>query len=139
MSENHFDRLDAYRLAVRFTGQVWPVVRLLQRRERQLGEQLSRAATAIPLNVGEGAGEFSPGDKAHFYRYALRSAAECIAILDVAREIGLLPDEQHRPLRHTTGRLVAMLTRLVQITAARKRPGAPEQKEPPNPDPYTQT
>jgi four helix bundle protein len=45
-----------------------------------LADQLRRASTSIVLNIAEGAGEYSPKDKAKFYRFAKRSAAECSAI-----------------------------------------------------------
>ena len=48
-----------------------------------LRDQLRRASTSIVLNIAEGAGEFSPSDKARFYRMARRSASECAAIIDL--------------------------------------------------------
>lgn len=48
-----------------------------------MADQLHRAATSIALNVAEGAGEFSPAEKARFYRIARRSATECAAAVDV--------------------------------------------------------
>ena len=54
-----------------------------------LSDQLHRAAVSIPLNIAEGAGEFSQGEKARFYRIARRSATECAAILDVCGRLNL--------------------------------------------------
>ena len=50
-----------------------------------MGDQLRRAATSIPFNIAEGAGEYRPKEKARFYRIARRSATESAAILDALR------------------------------------------------------
>jgi four helix bundle protein len=44
------------------------------------------------LNIAEGAGEFSPSEKARFYRMARRSATECAAILHVCRRLALVEE-----------------------------------------------
>jgi four helix bundle protein len=119
MPETHFDRLDAYRAAVEYVGLLWPLVRQLRGEDRNLADQLSRSAVSIPLNIGEGAGEFSTKDKARFYRYALRSTTETIAVIDVCHRIGLLTRSGHQEARELATRLVAMLTRLTVVTRQR--------------------
>jgi four helix bundle protein len=122
-----FDRLDAYSCAIRLVGQALPLVLRLRRQECDMADQLHRAVLSVACNTAEGAGEFSAGDKARLYRYALRSAAEATAILDAANEIGLAPAADHKTCRDTSVRLVAMLTRLVLVTSARA------ERRPPNP------
>jgi four helix bundle protein len=78
-----------------------------------LTDQLQRAATSIPLNIAEGAGEYSRSDKARFYRIA-RSATESSAIIDVCRKLDLISQESHAIGRESLLRIVAMLTRLVR-------------------------
>jgi len=75
-------------------------------------DQLQRAATSIPLNVAEGAGEFSPAEKARFYRIARRSATECAAILDVCRKLKLATEEHYCVGRELLVRVVSMLVRM---------------------------
>lgn len=41
---------------------------------------MGRAGLSVLANFAEGAGESSPGDKARFYRYSLRSASEFAAM-----------------------------------------------------------
>ena len=43
---------------------------LSEERRASLADQLQRAATSIPLNIADGAGEFSASEKARFYRMA---------------------------------------------------------------------
>jgi hypothetical protein len=68
------------------------------------------------LNLAEGAGEFSPRDKARFYRMARRSAVESAAILDIVAQ------RRHAPLdklARTQQLLVAIVSMLVRLVANR--------------------
>jgi four helix bundle protein len=64
------------------------------------------------LNIAEGAGELARREKARFYRMARRSATECAAILDIAWELELAPEEQLREGRQQLQRIVKMLVAL---------------------------
>ncbi|MGH7449164.1 MAG: four helix bundle protein [Longimicrobiales bacterium] len=90
----------------------------LRRSDPVLADQLHRAMISIPLNIAEGAGEFSPADKARFYRYSLRSCTESLAILDVCNKIQFMKPAEHVACE-TGDRVVAMLTRLVASAADR--------------------
>jgi four helix bundle protein len=116
-----FDQLDVYQTSIRYTGQTRPLVLRLRREDPVMADQLHRATLSIPLNLAEGAGEFSTGEKAKHYRYALRSTAETIAILDCAREISLMQTAEHARCRETALRVMAMLTRLVLSVNGRER------------------
>jgi four helix bundle protein len=117
MSVNQFDKLDAYCAAIEFVGLVRPLVLKLKRTDLPLADQLDRATVSIPCNLAEGAGEFSRGDKTRFYRYALRSTTESIAILDICGRLEIGIAESHAATRELGMRLVAMLTRLVLVTS----------------------
>ena len=119
MDGTHFDKLDVYRLAVEFVGETHPLVSRLRRNDPELADQLHRGAVSIPLNIAEGAGEFSPAEKAKFYRYALRSSAECVAVIDVCRQLQAIDNDHHQKLRQPGVRLIAMLTRLAVVTRDR--------------------
>ncbi|MGH9894885.1 MAG: four helix bundle protein, partial [bacterium] len=89
------------------------VVEHLPHGRAHLADQLQRASLSVPLNIAEGAGEFSPKDKKRFYRMALRSATECSAILDVCRRLDLAQAVVLSSGRDLLLRIVSMLTRLV--------------------------
>jgi four helix bundle protein len=112
---NHFEheRLDVYRAAIDFLVVADEIATGLPRGRGYLVDQLRRAATSIPLNIAEGAGEFSPGDKARFYRMARRSATECAAILDASRALNLADSQLLSNGRALLLRVVAMLTAMV--------------------------
>ena len=119
-NERYFphDRLDVYRTAVEFERGSRRILALLPR-SSHLADQLHRAATSIPLNIAEGAGEFSPKDKARSYRIALRSATESAAILDlVGPDLGEDSCDM-TALRDVLVSIVAKLTKLVATQATR--------------------
>ena len=57
---------------------------------RYLVDQMSRAALSVYLNLLEGVGEFSPAEKARFYRMSARSLREVLGCLRVV--IALQPE-----------------------------------------------
>ena len=113
MNDFEHERLDVYRAAIEFLIVTDEIAASLPRGRAYLADQLRRAATSIPLNIAEGAGEFSPGDKARFYRMARRSATECAAILDACRATALGDLELLSKGRTLLLRTVAMLTAMV--------------------------
>lgn len=108
------EKLDVYGAALDFVVIANDVVEQLPRGRAYLADQLQRAATSIPLNIAEGAGEFSPAEKARFYRIARRSATESAAILDVCRRLAVIDEDRYPVARELLLRLVSMLTRLVK-------------------------
>jgi four helix bundle protein len=113
MNDFEHERLDVYRAAIDFLVVADEIATSLPRGRAYLVDQLRRAATSIPLNIAEGAGEFSPGDKARFYRMARRSATECAAILDATRALNLADKQLSSDGRALLLRVVAMLTAMV--------------------------
>jgi four helix bundle protein len=113
MAQFDHERLDAYQVAIDFVALANDVVEHLPRGRAHLADQLQRASLSVPLNIAEGAGEFSPKDKRRFYRMALRSATECSAILDVCRRLDLAQAGVLSSGRDLLLRIVSMLTRLV--------------------------
>jgi len=113
------EKLDCYRLAVEFQALA---ARLLPKRgQSNLRDQLDRASVSIVLNVAEGAGRFSPADKARFYAIARGSATECAAIVDVMLSRGLAPVPVCRQARSLLVRIVQTLTQLNARMTARHR------------------
>src|ERR1700733_6196558 len=66
-----------------------PMVRAIERHDRDLASQLRRAASSVVLNLAEGSGSFG-GVRTQRYRTALGSARETLACLHVAERFGYL-------------------------------------------------
>jgi four helix bundle protein len=115
MTRFHHERLDVYRTAIEFVVTADTIASRLPRGRHYLADQLRRAATSITLNIAEGAGEFSRGEKSRFYRIARRSATECTAVRDVCQNLELGTPQDFEEGRELLHRIISMLTRLTQV------------------------
>ena len=108
------EKLDVYRVALDFVVRADEVARALPKGRAHLADQLHRASTSVLLNIAEGAGEYSPADKARFYRMARRSAVECAAVFDIAGRLRLGQPRSLAAARDDVVRIVGMLVRLIR-------------------------
>lgn len=106
------EKLEVYRRSVAFFRSATTIAAATRARDRNLADQLRRAASSITLNIAEGAGEFRRKEKARLYRIALRSATECAGILDLIETMRPAPSAL-APARQTLNEIVRMLTRLI--------------------------
>ncbi len=129
------ERLQAYQLACIFVQRALLIAEDVPRFRWFIADQLLRAATSIQLNIAEGAAEFSPAEKARFYRMARRSAAECAAMIDALLSLRLIDAEQAKQDKQVLGRIAASLTRMIQTMERRKRERLPSPSPSPSPSP----
>jgi four helix bundle protein len=66
-----------------------PVVRAIEKHDRDLARQLKRASTSVLLNTGEGSGTRG-GSRMERYRTALGSARETTACIDASLALGYI-------------------------------------------------
>ena len=113
---NYFDheKLDVYQAAIDLVTLINSVVENLPRGRAYLADQLQRAGTSVPLNVAEGAGEFSSNEKIRFYRMARRSATECAGIFDICQRLNIIDEKNYSKSRELLMRIVAMLTKMAK-------------------------
>ena len=108
------DRLDVYRLAVTAQAQL---ALFLPRCTPVLRDQLERASVSFALNIAEGAGRYSRGEKRRHYSSAHGSAVESAAVLDLLVARGLVRADECQPVRALLVRVIQMLVRLEQRMA----------------------
>jgi four helix bundle protein len=108
------ERLAVYRKAVALYEPVRQLAAGIRPPHAHLADQALRCVASVPLNIAEGATEFSRGDKARFYRMALRSAGEAAVALDLLQRSKLVDANRCEPVRVELGHIIAMLTGLVQ-------------------------
>lgn len=106
------ENLDVYHCAVEFLGIALRLAARLPHGERELRDQLKRAATSVPLNIAEGAGKPGAADRARFYGIARGYAMECGALVDVCRVSEYLTPAQADEAKKLLQRIVSMLTKL---------------------------
>ena len=108
------EKLDVYRLGLEFLVLAERVIHSLPKGRSHLADQLTRASLSIVLNVAEGAGKFSKGDKRRYYLAARGSATESAALLDVYFQLKLAEEVDHRDGKLMLERIVAMLVKLAR-------------------------
>ena len=105
------EQLDVYRAAIEYVGWAFRLCEQLQG-HRNAKEQLLRASQAIPLNIAEGNGKATDGDRRRYFEIARGSALESGAIQDVLQACGGLSQAENDEGKKLLDRIVAMLTRL---------------------------
>ena len=108
------EKLDVYKAAIKLIVLLDKIIEHLPRGKSYLADQLQRAGSSVPLNIAEGAGEYSGNEKSRFYRMAKRSATECAGILDVCRSLQLIEEQQYTEVRQLLLRIVSMLIKMAQ-------------------------
>jgi four helix bundle protein len=107
------ERLDVYRAAIDYVGWAYRFCEGLPGL-RNAKDQLLRASQAIPLNIAEGNGKATDGDRRRYFEIARGSALGCGAIQDVLQVCGALTSEENTNRKAMLDRIVAMLTKLGQ-------------------------
>lgn len=91
-----FEKLHAYQASLKWVSHADHVIAEIgQGASLRVIDQLSRAALSIPLNIAEGNGRWHKREKKQFFWIARGSAFECVAILQVLRERGLLKESAY--------------------------------------------
>jgi four helix bundle protein len=109
---NH-EKLDVYRMSLEYVGWAYQYCDKLKG-HRNAKDQLLRASQALPLNIAEGNGKATNGDRRRFFEIARGSALECGAVQDVLQVCGAMSEEENIQAKNRLDRIVAMLTKLGQ-------------------------
>lgn len=105
------EKLDVYRAAIEYVGWAYRLCEGLKK-HRNAKDQLMRASQSIPLNIAEGNGKATEGDRRRYFEIARGSALECGAIQDVLQVCGAITPEENGAAKSLLDRVVAMLTKL---------------------------
>ena len=109
MSFGH-EKLDVYRAAIEYVGWAYRLCERLKA-HRNAKDQLLRASQAIPLNIAEGNGKATNGDRRRYFEIARGSALECAAVQDVLEICGALTESENNEAKKVLDRIVAMQTK----------------------------
>jgi len=108
------ERLDVDHRALDFLVFANRVIEGLPRGRSDLADPFTRASMSAVLNIAEGAGKVSKGDKRRDYLTARGSATESAAPLDACLRLKLLDAAPHEAGKQMVVRIVAMLIRLAR-------------------------
>jgi len=109
------EKLNVYYEALDFVGHATELLERVPKRAA-VYDQLDRASTAIPLNIAEGTGKFTPPDRCRYYNTARGSALECDACLDVLVVKKILKQEITEA-KAVLIKVVSMLVGLIKAVA----------------------
>jgi four helix bundle protein len=104
--------LRIYGVTIGLLRELRPVMERINAKDANLGDQIRRAATSVPLNLHEGAYSQGRNERARWHT-ALGSAAEVRACLDVAEALGYVEKIDDR-LKDTLDQIIATLHRLTR-------------------------
>jgi four helix bundle protein len=110
--ESHVD-LHIFDSAIQATEELKPLVDVIERFDRELGKQIRRSATSVPLNIAEGSYSQGKNRVARLYN-ALGSAKETCAALKVSVAWGYLDRAQISKCYSLYDMIVATLYKLVK-------------------------
>jgi len=99
----------AYEVSLQVIQSLRPLLPQIERNDRDLADQIKRAASSVALNLAEGQ-RLTKGNKPKHYAIAHGSANEVRAAVQTALAWGWIEDA--RPQLETIDRLLALLWRL---------------------------
>ena len=105
------EKLDVYQTSIEYVGWAYRLCESLKG-QRNARDQLLRASQSIPLNIAEGNGKATEGDRRRYFEIARGSALECAAVQDILVICGALEPEESAKAKTLLDRMVAMLTKL---------------------------
>jgi four helix bundle protein len=85
--EKKMGNLVAYEIAVELVNELRPIVEVISQHDRNLADQMKRAATSVLLNLAEGQRR-AAGNKRRAYEIAHGEAREVLGCLDCAAAWG---------------------------------------------------
>lgn len=86
-----FEKLEVYQVAKSLVVDTLKFIYSNKEMDSYIKDQWKRASMGILQNLSEAAGMMTAADKKHHITIARSSVFECVAILEVAGELGYLP------------------------------------------------
>ena len=92
-----FERLEIWKTAIEYAKRIYQLTENFQKHEVYgLTSQLRRAAVSVSSNIAEGSASDSDREFRNFLNYAIRSVAEIVSELNIAKAMGYLDDKEFR-------------------------------------------
>ena len=115
-------RLDVWKIAMELVQKIYLATSGFPKNEIYgISGQLRRAAVSVPSNIAEGAARQTPKEFIQFLHIAQGSLSEVDTQLDIAENLGFLPDGARMQLDQLMIRTDKMLTALIRYTKGKNR------------------
>jgi four helix bundle protein len=109
-----FEKLDVYQNSLVFAKEVIQASNRFSRGNYAIADQLRRASLSIPLNIAEGNGRWHSKDRKSFFLIARGSAFECVPLIEICRDLGLVEPKQAEEWRDNIKEIGRMLNGLIK-------------------------
>jgi four helix bundle protein len=90
-----FEKLDLYQELKKMNLMVYKKIPTISGIDPYIIEQWKHASLSSLLNLAEGTGRMTPTDKQHFYTLSRGSIFECVALVELTKELGFLTKEEY--------------------------------------------
>ncbi len=108
-----FETLDVYKKSVALSSWIYDLTKKWPREHLYgLADQLRRAALSVALNIAEGSSR-SDKDFQRFLKMARGSCYECIPLIEIAFQQGLISEEEKAKARAELTRIAKMISALM--------------------------
>lgn len=112
-----FENLDVYKLARKFNKEMYQITKDFPKSEMYgIVSQMRRASVSINANIAEGSGRKGKAEQRQFYNISKGSLFECIALLDIAKDLDYISFEKHIDLKEKAVDILAKLNGLLKYT-----------------------
>lgn len=109
---HRYEDLRFWQLSKTFAIKIYKETRIFPESEKfGLTSQIRRAAVSIPSNIAEGSSRSSSRDFARFLKIAMGSAYELETQLEIAFEIGYLPQQNYLSAKNELGSIIRMMSK----------------------------
>lgn len=108
-----FQKLDVYKKAKSFHLSCKGII-LNNKLDNYVRDQLGRASFSIILNIAEGSGKFSKPDRRNYFVTSRASVFECLAILDILSEQGIIEEVELKKLMLKSDELSRILFSMIK-------------------------
>ena len=104
-----FEKLEVYQIAKSAVTDSLKIIYSNEKLDPYIKDQWKKGCMDILLNLAEGTGRMTVADKKHYISIARSAVFECVAILQVLNELGMLPAAQSQDLYERYEKVSKML------------------------------
>ena len=109
-----FEDLEVYQRGLKFSIKICKTASNFPFKFGRIRDQLVGAGVSIPLNIAEGSGRKSNKEKINFYKIARSSLFEIVPLIEICRELKLIPNKDYLNFRKETIELSKMINGLIK-------------------------
>jgi four helix bundle protein len=112
--EFFFEKLQIYKRSLEFAKNLCQRSSNFPLKFSRIRDLLIGAVISIPLNIAEGSGRRSIKEKINFYKIARTSLFECVPLLEICLELGMINKSEYQNFRSEIVALSKMINGLIK-------------------------